>query len=327
MRRREFITLLGGAAAAWPLTGHAQQQAMPVIGFLHPTSPDAFPDRLRGFRQGLRETGYVEGENVTITYRFAENQTDRLPTMAAELVNSRVAVIAAANSPSALAAKVATTTIPVVFISPEDPVRLGLVTSLAKPGGNLSGINLLSGELVAKRLELLHELVPGAARVAVLVNPANATTTETTLRDVEVAARTIGLQIQLLKASTGHEIDEAFPILARERSNALFVSNDPFFTSRRVQLAILAAHHAIPSTYGTREIAEVGGLMSYGANIPHGWRQAGVYVGLILRGAKPAELPVVQSTKLELVINAQTARTISLAVPPTLLATADEVIE
>jgi putative tryptophan/tyrosine transport system substrate-binding protein len=327
MKRREFITLLGGTAATWPLAARAQQPAMPVIGFLHPTSPDAFPDRLRGFRQGLRETGYVEGENVTITYRFADNQTDRLPTMAAELVNSRVAVIAAANSPSALAAKVATTTIPVVFISPEDPVRLGLVTSLAKPGGNLSGINLLSGELVAKRLELLHVLVPGAARVAVLVNPANATTTETTLRDVEVAARAIGLQIQLLKASTSHEIDEAFPILARERSNALFVGNDPFFTSRRVQLAILAAHHAIPSTYGTREIAEVGGLMSYGANIPHGWRQAGVYVGLILRGAKPAELPVVQSTKLELVINIQTARTLSLAVPPMLLATADEVIE
>jgi putative ABC transport system substrate-binding protein len=324
--RRELIAALG-SAAAWPLAARGQQPVMPVIGFLHPTSPDAFPDRLRGFRQGLKETGYVEGENVTITYRFAENQTDRLPTMAAELVNSRVAVIAAANSPSALAAKAATTTIPVVFISPEDPVRLGLVTSLAKPGGNLSGINLLSGELVAKRLELLHELVPGASRVAVLVNPANATTTETTLRDVEVAARAIGLQIQLLKVSTRHEIDEAFPILARERSNALFVGNDPFFTSRRVQLAILAAHHTIPSTYGTREIAEVGGLMSYGANIPHGWRQAGVYVGLILRGAKPAELPVVQSVKLELVINAQTARTLSLAVPPTLLATADEVIE
>ena len=328
MRRRDFITGIAGSAAVLaPLVAGAQQPVMPVIGFLHPTSPDAFPDRLRGFRLGLRETGYVEGENVTITYRFAENQTDRLPMMAAELVNSRVAVIAAANSPSALAAKAATTTIPVVFISPEDPVRLGLVTSLAKPGGNLSGINLLSGELVAKRLELLHELVPGASRVAVLVNPANATTTETTLRDVEVAARAIGLQIQLLKASTRHEIDEAFPILARERTNALFVSNDPFFTTRRVQLAILAAHHAIPSTYGTREIAEVGGLMSYGANIPHGWRQAGVYVGLILKGAKPADLPVVQSTKLELVINSQTARTLSLAVPPTLLATADEVIE
>jgi putative ABC transport system substrate-binding protein len=330
VKRREFITLLGGAATAsslaWPLATHAQQPAVPMIGFLHPTSPDAFPDRLRGFRQGLKETGHVEGENVMVTYRFAENQTDRLPAMARELVGRRVAVIAAANSPAALAAKAATTSIPVVFITPEDPVGLGLVTSLAKPGGNLTGINLLSGELVAKRLELMRELVPGATRVAVLVNPANASTTETTLRDVEGAARAMGLQIQVLKAGTSQEIDAAFATIARERS-ALFVGNDPFFTSRRVQIAILAAHHAIPSTYGTREIAEVGGLMSYGANIPDGWHQAGAYVGRILKGAKPAELPVVQSTKLELVINAQTAKTLGLAVPPSLLAVADEVIE
>jgi ABC-type uncharacterized transport system substrate-binding protein len=327
MRRREFITLFGGAAAAWPFVARAQQPAMPVIGFLHPTSPDAFPDRLRGFRQGLKETGYVEGENMMISYRFAENQIDRLPAMAGELVHNQVAVIAAANSPAALAAKAATTTIPIVFIAPEDPVGLGLVASLARPGGNLSGINLLSGELAAKRLELLRQLVPGAARVAVLVNQANVASTETTVRDVEVAARAIGLQIRVLKASTSHEIDAAFATLARERSDTLFVGNDPFFTSRRVQLAILAAHHSIPSTYGTREIAEVGGLMSYGANIPDGWRQAGAYVGRILKGAKPADLPVVQSTKFELVINLRTARMLGLTVPPTLLATADEVIE
>ena len=329
VRRRELIAALGGATAcaAWPLATRAQQPSIPVIGFLHPTSPDAFPDRLRGFRQGLKETGYVEGENVATTYRFAENQIDRLPALAGELVANRIAVLVAANGPPALAAKAATTTIPVIFISPEDPVRLGLVTSLAKPSGNLSGINLLSGELVAKRLELLRDLVPRAARVAVLVNPANPPTTETTLKDVQTAALAMGLQVQILKASTSQEIDAAFATLARERSDALFVGNDPFFTSRRVQLAILAAHHSIPAAYGTREIADVGGLMSYGANIPDGWRQAGAYVGRILRGAKPADLPVVQSTKLELVINAQTAKTLGLAVPPSLIATADEVLE
>ena len=327
MRRREFIALLGGAAAAWPLAAGAQQPTVPVIGFLHPTSPDAFPDRLRGFRQGLKDTGFVEGENVMILYRFAENQTDRLSAMAGDLVTRRVAVITAANSPPALAAKAATTTIPIVFITPEDPVRLGLVASLAKPGGNLTGINLLSGELAAKRLELLRELVPRAARVAVLVNPANPYTTETTLRDVDAAARSMGLQIQVWKASTSEEIDSAFATLARERSDILFVGGDPFFTSRRVQLAVLAAHYAIPSTSGTREIAEAGGLMSYGANIPGGWREAGAYVGRILKGAKPADLPVVQSTKFELVINAQTARTFGLTIPPGLLAIADEVIE
>ena len=328
MQRRQFTTLLGGAAAsAWALAARAQQAAVPVIGFLHPTSPDAFPDRLRGFRQGLREMGYVEGENVTIAYRFAENQIDRLPAMADELISRGVSVIAAANSPPALAAKAATTTIPIVFISPEDPVRLGLVASLAKPGGNLSGINLLSGELVAKRLELLRELVPQIVRVAVLVNPANPSTTETALRDVVPAARAMGLQTQTLEASTGREIDAAFATLAREQSCGLFVSNDPFFTTRRVQVAILAAHRSIPSSYGTREFTEVGGLISYGANIPDGWRQAGAYVGRILKGAKPADLPVVQSTKFELVINTQTAKTLGIAVPPSLLTRADEVIE
>jgi len=327
MKRREFLALLSGAAAlAWPFAAVAQP-AMPVIGFLHPTSPDAFPDRLRAFRQGLKEAGYVEGENVMIRYRFGENQIDRLSAMAGDLVTSRVAVITAANSPPALAAKAATTTIPIVFITPEDPVRLGLVTSLAKPGGNLTGINLLSGELAAKRLELLRQLVPRAARVAVLVNPANPSTTETTLRDVEAAARSMGLQMEVLKASTSHEIDVAFAKFGPERSDILFVGGDPFFTSRRVQLAVLAAHYSIPSTSGTREIAEAGGLMSYGASIPDGWREAGAYVGRILKGAKPADLPVVQSTKFELVINAQTAKTLGLALSPSLLALADEVIE
>jgi putative tryptophan/tyrosine transport system substrate-binding protein len=325
--RREFITLLGGAAAAWPLAARAQQATIPVIGFLHPASPDAFPDRLRGFRQGLKDTGYVEGENAMIVYRFAENQIDRLPEMAGELVRSQVAVIATANSPAALAAKAATTTIPIVFITPEDPVRLGLVPSLSRPGGNLSGINLLSGELQAKRLELLRELVPRVARVAVLVNQANVENTETTMRDVEAAARDIGLQIQVLKASSSGEINAAFATMAREQCDALFVGTDPFFTSRRVQLAILAARHSIPATYGTREIVEVGGLMSYGANIPDAWRQAGAYVGRIIKGAKPADLPVVQSTKLEFVINLSTAGALGLAVPPAMLASADEVIE
>jgi putative ABC transport system substrate-binding protein len=326
MRRREFIALVGGVAA-WPLAARTQQPAMPVIGFLHPTSPDAFPERLRAFRRGLKDTGYVEGENLMIAYRFAENQIERLPAMASELVSSRVAVIVAANSPPALAAKAATTMIPIVFITPEDPVRLGLVRSLAKPSGNLTGVNLLSGELAAKRLELLRELVPGAASVTVLVNQANPSTMETTLRDVETAAGAIGLQFRVLKASTSHEIDAAFAILAGKPSNILFVSGDPFFTSRRVQLALLAAHHSIPSTYGTREIVEAGGLMSYGANIPDGWRQAGIYVGHILKGERPADLPVVQSSKFELVINAQTARTLGLAVPSSLLAIADEVVE
>jgi putative ABC transport system substrate-binding protein len=327
VNRRNFITLIGGAAA-WPLAARAQKAAMPVIGFLHPASLDGFADRLPAFRQGLKETGYVEGENVAIEYRWAENQFDRLPELAAELVRRQVAVITApGGAVTAFAAKAATTTIPIVFIVPEDPVRLGLVASLARPDGNLTGINLFIGELGAKRLELLRELVPAATRVAVLVNPANAAIAETTLRDVEPAARAMGLQIQVFNASSSREIDAAFATLERERADALFVGADPFFVSRRVQLANLASHHSISATYAVREIAEAGGLMSYGTSLKDAWRQVGVYTGRILKGAKPADMPVVQSSKFELVINAQTARMLGLTVPPSLLSIADEVIE
>ena len=326
MNRRELITLLGGAAA-WPGVARAQQPAMPVIGFLDPRSPDGMTERVRAFRQGLKDTGIVEGENVAIEYRFAEGQFDRLPELAAELVRRRVAVIPAVGIAAAFAAKAATTTIPIVFGVGEDPVRLGLVASLAQPGANLTGVNFLTGELVAKRLELLRELVPAVTRVAVLVNPVNATSTETTLRDLEPAARAMGLQIQVLNASTSREINAAFATIARERPDALFLPIDAFFTSRRVQIAILAARHLVPMTSGNREITEACGLMSYGASLTDTFRQMGVYSGLILKGAKPADLPVVQASKFELVINAETARTLGLKVSDKLLAAADEVIE
>jgi putative tryptophan/tyrosine transport system substrate-binding protein len=327
MNRREFIALVGGAAA-WPLGARAQQPAMPVIGYLDPGSPHTIADQLRAFRQGLKDSGYVEGENVAIEYRWAVGQFDLLPALAAELVRRRVAVIATNGGPTAaFAAKAATTTIPIVFSVAEDPVSLGLVASLARPGGNLTGVNLVLGELTAKRLGLLRELVPGAARVAVLVNPANSTNAETTLRDVEPAARAVGLQIQLLKASTSQEIEAAFASFVRERPDALFVGHDTFLTSRRVQLVHLATRHAVPATYALRDFAEVGGLMSYGVNITDALRQLGVYAGRILKDAKPADLPVVQSSKFEMVINAVTARMLGLEVPPTLLARADEVIE
>ena len=326
MRRREFISLLGGAAV-WPLAARAQQPGMPVIGFLYSQSPDAIPDRLRAFRQGLKETGYVEGENVEIVFRWADNQIDRLPELAAELVRRQVALIAAGNDASAFAAKAATTTIPIVFGGADDPVRRGLVASLSRPGGNLTGFSFFNVELAAKRLELLRELVPGATRVAVLVNPATAANTEFTLKDVGAAARALGLEIQVLNASTNREIDAAFATLVSDRPDALFVSNDGFFTARRVQLAKAAAQHSIPATYGSREITAVGGLMSYASNIPDMYRQIGIYTGRILKGAKPADLPVVQASKFELVINVQTARMLGLEVPPSLLARADEVIE
>jgi putative ABC transport system substrate-binding protein len=325
IKRREFITLLGGAAVAWPCAARAQQPAMPVIGLLDQRSPDLLADRLRAFRQGLKEADLIEGQNTAIEYRWAENQADRLPELAAELVRRQVAVIVATGAlPSALAAKTATTTIPIVFVIATDPVKLGLVASLARPGGNLTGINFLSGELTAKRLELLRELVPGAARVAVLVNPVN---TENNEREIEAIASTMGLQIRLLNASTIREINAAFATFVHERADALFVGLDPFFNSRRTQLVHLATRHAIPASYPGREFAEAGGLMSYGANIDDAWRQAGSYAGRIVRGAKPADLPVVQSSKFELVFNVQTATMLGLTVPDKLLALADEVIE
>jgi putative ABC transport system substrate-binding protein len=325
MKRREFITLLGGAAA-WPLAARGQQSAMPVIGFLHPSSPDAY--RVRAFRQGLKEVGYVEGENVAIIYRWAENQVDRLPELAADLVRRRVAVIVTPGGPvSALAAKAATTTIPIVFVVANDPVKLGLVNSLARPGGNVTGINFFAAELTAKRLELLRELVPGATRITVLVNPADAPNTVSALRGVEPAARSMGLQIQVLNASTIQEIDAAFATLVSERPDALFVANNPFFIDRRVQLALLTVLHRLPAIYHDRLIAEVGGLMSYGANLGDAYRDVGTYTGRILKGAKPADLPVEQSSKFELVINRQAAKAIGLTIPDKLLARADEVIE
>ena len=326
MRRREFITLLGGAAA-WPLAARAQQPGMPVIGLLHTQSAEAYADRVRGFQRGLKEAGFVEGENVTIAYRWAENQLDRLPVLAAELVQRQVAVIATGTNVAALAAKAAATTTPVVFVIAEDPVRIGLVASLARPGGNVTGINFLTGELLSKRLELLRELLPAATRLAVLVNPANAAVTEMRLKGVEAAARAMGLQIQVFDAGSSREIAVAFANIARDRPDALFILDDPLFSLRRVQLVNLASRHAIPATYGSRESAEAGGLMSYGANVSDAWRQAGAYAGRILKGAKPADLPVVQASKFELVINAETARMLGLAVPPSLLVIADEVIE
>jgi putative ABC transport system substrate-binding protein len=331
MRRRDLITLVGGAAASsvsWPFAARGQQPAMPVVGLLDQRAPDELADRLRGFRRGLKEAGFVEGENVAIEYRWAENQIDRLPALAAELVRRDVKVIASTGGiPAAFVARAATTTIPVVFLVSDDPVKLGLVTSLARPGGNLTGINFFSGEITAKRLEILHDLMPAATRVAVLVNPANAANTEATLKAVEGAAGAIGLQIQILNAGTIREINAAFATFVRERPDALFVGIDPFFNGRRVQLVNLATRHLLPASYPARDFAEAGGLVSYGANIADAWRQVGSYVGRILKGAKPADLPVVQSSKFELVVNAQTATILDLEIPPGVLAIADEVIE
>ena len=321
MKRRQFITLLGSAAAAWPLAARAQQTALPLVGFLGLSSPDA--DGLRAFHLGLKDTGYVEGDNVTILHRWTEGRLDQLPEVAADLARRRVAVIASFGNAPALAAKAATTTIPIVFGVSEDPVSFGLVDSL---GGNATGFNYLSAELAAKRLELLLELMPGAKNLAVLVDPA-VPPTQTTLREVTAAASTMGLRIKTLNASNSKEINAAFATLARERSDMLFVGPSFLFIDRRVQLVHLATLHKLPTAYSQRRFPEIGGLMSYGANYVDVYRQIGVYTGRILKGVKPADLPVVQSTKFELVINTETARMIGLTVPPSLLSVADEVIE
>jgi putative ABC transport system substrate-binding protein len=310
----------------WPLAARAQQPAMPVIGLLDVRSADTVGDRLPAFRQGLKASGYVEGENVAIVYRWAENEIDRLPELAAELVRRKVNVLATVGNEVGVIAKKATQSTPIVFVVSQDPVRLGLVASLARPGGNVTGINFFSGELVGKHLELLRELVPAASRIGVIVNPANPSSAERTVKDV-AAVSAVGLHIKTFTASTSGDIDAAFSTLVRERYDGLLLASDPFFSGRRVQLVSLATRHAIPAIYPQREFAEIGGLISYGSSITDAWRQSGAYVGRILAGAKPADLPVLQSNKLELVINAQTARIFGLAVPAALLARADEVIE
>jgi putative ABC transport system substrate-binding protein len=327
MRRREFIAFVGSTLVASPLSARAQQPAMPVIGFLDSQSPGTYAETtLHGYRRGLKEAGYVEGENVTVDYRWAENQIDRLPELAGALVQRQVAVIVTAAPPAALAAKAATSKIPIVFGVGGDPIELGLVASLNQPGGNLTGINFLSRELGAKRLELLRQMVPSAIRVTVLVDP-TFPLTAVLLQDVVTAAPTIGLQIQVLNVTTSSDINAAFTTFARERPDALFVGTGPFLANRRVQLVHLATRHAVPAVYSGRQYTEVGGLMSYGTNIVDAFRLMGVYTGRILKGAKPADLPVLQSATFELVINAETARLLGLTVPPALLALADEVIE
>jgi ABC-type uncharacterized transport system substrate-binding protein len=327
MRRREFIGLLGGAAA-WPLAARAQQPAMPVIGLLTAGFPETSVNRVSAFRQGLNETGYVEGQNVAVEYRWAEGRYDRFPELVADLIRRNANVIATPGSPDATrAAKAATSTLPIVFAVGEDPVKLGLVATLARPGTNMTGVNFFASELSAKRLGLLRELVPRAARVAVLINPTNPASAESTVKDVQAAAPALGFQVQIFNASTIGEIDAAYTSLVRERAEALLVAGDGLFNSRRLQLAMLAVRYAVPATYAVREYVEAGGLISYGTSFADTFRQVGIYCGRILKSAKPADLPVLQSTKFDLVINMQAAKMLGLDVPPSLLARADEVIE
>jgi putative ABC transport system substrate-binding protein len=328
MRRRDFITLLGSAATAWPLAAHAQQPAMPVIGYLNNGSPESDAPRLTGLRLGLKQTGYVEGRNLSVEYRWARNQPDRLPALAAELVQIRVAVIVTPGLLSTLAAKAATTSIPILFGVGADPVRLGLVASLNQPGGNLTGFSQINAELGAKALALLHELVPSTPTIGFLQNPDNPIIDELVTRDVLAAAPAIGIRLQMLKAAADREIDAAFESLIQARTGALLVGNDAFLNSRTQQIVALAAHHAIPvlSTVG-REFVVAGGLISYGSSLTEAYRQVGLYAGRILKGEKPADLPVIQATKIELVINLQTAKTLGLEIPAKLLALADDVID
>jgi len=328
MRRRDFISLLGGGVATWPLAARAQQPAMPVVGFLSTASPDSYAIRLRAFRQGLKDAGYVEGQNVTIEYRWAEGQNDRLPALAADLVHRQVdAIVAGGGTPSAVAAKAATAAIPIVFEVATDPVKIGFVARLDKPGGNLTGVANLNVEIGPKRLELMHELLPSVTVVAVLVNPANPALFEPFVRSLQTAASGLGLELRVLNASTERELDTVFAALVQLKAGALIIGPDTFFNSHIEQIAALAIGHAVPAVYQYRPFVEAGGLLSYGSDEAETYHQVGIYAGRILKGEKPADLPVVQSTKVELIINLKTAKALGLAIPLPLFGRADEVIE